>query len=433
MTAAEAVASSILTPRDLNVFVSINQDEAREKIRYAKLVMEALDAHVRPALTIDNSFELEFDNGSRLVSHPCRPVRGKPRANIYLDEFAHYAKDKDIYKSALPAATRGGRIRIGSSPLGAKGVFWEIFSQRMRPYPGYVRDLAPWWVVKALCNDLPAARQLAPGMATNERMERFGTVRIREIYDNLHLEDFQQEYECAFIDESTAWITWEEIKLNQAQDQSGEFLCWRAKNVDEAFVAIDQVAGAIRNRKIEGALAGGMDVGRRRDLSEIFFVGKTTTGQMPLRLMISLGTTPFESQKAVADACLERLPVTQMLIDQNGLGMQIAEQLMARHRSRVQGVDFTNASKELWAVELKVQMQRGNAPIPADRDLAYQLHSIKKTTTAAKNSVFDTSAGETHHADKFWALALALWAARAAQPADKTVSAKPSVKKMTNF
>ena len=31
--------------------------------------------------------------------------------------------------------------------------------------------------------------------------------------------------------------------------------------------------------------------------------------------------------------------------------------------------------------------------------------------TAAKNVVFDTAANEKHHADKFWSLALAVWAA----------------------
>ena len=94
LSAAEAVASASLEPRIPHIFVSINQDEAAEKIRYAKQVIEALDKDVRPRLLRDNAFELEFQNGSRLISHPCRPVRGKAKAKIYLDEFAHYPNDK---------------------------------------------------------------------------------------------------------------------------------------------------------------------------------------------------------------------------------------------------------------------------------------------------------------------------------------------------
>ena len=47
---------------------------------------------------------------------------------------------------------------------------------------------------------------------SNERVNLFGNERIRSIFENMLLEDFQAEYECLFIDESTAWITWDEIK-----------------------------------------------------------------------------------------------------------------------------------------------------------------------------------------------------------------------------
>jgi len=136
MAAAESVATGLLYKRTPHIFVSINQEEASEKIRYAKSVIEALDKEVRPRrLIIDNTFELEFPNGSRLISHPCRPPRGKSRAHVYLDEFAHYPNDRAIYQAAMPVLSKGGKIRIGSSPLGARGMFWEIYSESMRKYP----------------------------------------------------------------------------------------------------------------------------------------------------------------------------------------------------------------------------------------------------------------------------------------------------------
>jgi phage FluMu gp28-like protein len=61
---------------------------------------------------------------------------------------------------------------------------------------------------------------------------------------------------------------------------------------------------------------------------------------------------------------------------------------------------------------MKMLFQKRLIPIPKDRDLAYQIHSIKKTVTASRNLVFDTEKNEKHHADKFWALALAVSAAR---------------------
>lgn len=409
LTAAEAVADGVLNARATNIFVSINQEEAGEKIRYAKQIIESLDQDVRPRLIIDNRLELEFQNGSRLISHPCRPVRGKPKARIYLDEFAHYPKDKEIYSAALPATTKGGYLRIGSSPLGAGGMFWEIYAEKIRAYPGFKRGYVPWWVVRALCRDVEQAIALAPTMLTEERVRAFGTQRIIEIFENMPLEDFQQEYECAWVDESVAWITWDEIKRNQSEDM----ICLQGAGKESAFAVIEQLAGLVVSGKVEQALAGGMDIGRTRNTSELYFVGKGSTEHLPLRLMVTLDNVEFEDQQAVIDRALDLLPVTKLLIDRNGLGMQLAENSEKKHGVRVEGVQFTNETKELWSVELKVKMQKGQVLMPLDRQLSYQIHSIKKKVTAAKNVTFDTQANEKHHADKYWALALAVWAAKA--------------------
>lgn len=416
-SAADAVGRGVLVPRDTSIFVSINQDEAQEKIRYAKQIVEALDAEVRPKLVVDNRLELELENGSRLISHPCRPVRGKARATVYLDEFAHYPKDREIYTSVLPVISRGGSVHIGSSPLGASGVFWEIGAEKLRAYPGYKRRVIPWWLVAGLCKDVEGAAKVAGAMSTEERVRTFGTARLIEIFENVLLEDFQQEYECAWVDEQQAWIPWEEIKRNQIDAQQGQLLFWQAQSVDDALALIPPVLDAIYEHRIEGVLVGGMDVGRNRNLSEIVLVGKGTTAQLPYRVGISLHNVEFEDQRAVVSNLLARLPISQFLIDRNGLGMQLAEQLEHENGARAQGVNFTNETKALWAVELKVKMQKAQVPIPLERELGYQIHSIKKMVTAAKNAVFDTVRNEKHHADKFWALALAVWAARGSDDA----------------
>jgi phage FluMu gp28-like protein len=408
--AATATAKSILYKRHTSIFVSINHEESREKIRYAKYIIDALDAKYHPRLIIDNQTELEFDNGSRIISMPCRPVRGKAKADVYLDEFAHYPKDKVIYASAIPVTTRGGCIHIGSSPLGATGMFWEIFDQKLQKYPGYIRRSIPWWVVEGLCKDAKMARQVAPQMLTEERVHQFGTDRLKLIFENMPLTDFQQEYELNWVDESVSWITWDEIKRNQVLALEDKLWYRQANSVDTALAAIDELAMAIKDGTVENVMAGGMDVGRKRNLSEIVFVGKGTTDNLPYRLGISLANVEFDDQQAVALHALDVLPITKFLIDRNGLGMQLAENLERITGGRAEGVDFTNATKELWSVEIKVRMQRGQVPIPMDRELGYQIHSIKKKFTAAKNAVFDTESNEKHHADEYWALALAVFA-----------------------
>jgi phage FluMu gp28-like protein len=178
---------------------------------------------------------------------------------------------------------------------------------------------------------------------------------------------------------------------------------------------LEPLQRAIQEGRVEQALVGGMDIGRTRNATEIILLGKSTLGLLPYRVGVTLANTEFDDQRASAQALLDKLPLTQFLIDRNGIGRELSEQLESSHPGRAQGVDFTNATKELWAVETKVQFQRAHCPIPLDRELSYQIHSIKKMITAAKNSVFDTERNEKHHADKFWALALAIWAARSAE------------------
>ncbi len=405
--ALDAVIDGIINKNTPHVFVSVNQDEASEKIRYCRAIIQAIDEPVRPKLIRDSVTMIEMKNGSRYISHPMTPVRGKPQARVYLDEMAHYPNgmDRQIYTAALPATTKGGYLRIGSSPLGAKGLFWEIITEGLKKWPGFHRHIIPWWTVRGLCRDVETARKLAPEMLTEERVRAFGTPALIEIFENMFLEDFQQEYECSWVDEATSWITWEVINHNQVQD-----LVWlHAKSVAEAIAMIPEIQEQIRLGAIEPVLAGGIDIGRHHDLTEMIAVGKSTTNTYPLRFSISLDKVPFDDQQGCFHKVISELPFTQVLIDQNGIGAQLAENL--QRTGRAQGMDFTNPNKELWAVEARIQAERGATPLPVDRDLAYQIHSIKKTVTASKNNVFDAERNEKHHADKFWAWALALWAA----------------------
>lgn len=413
LAAAESVASAILYKRTPHIFVSINHEEAQEKIRYAKSIMEALDAEVRPKLVIDNKFELELPNGSRLISHACRPPRGKARARVYLDEFAHYPNDRKVYQAAIPILSKGGMIRIGSSPLGARGLFWEIFTESMRKYPGYTKDAIPWYVTTAMCKDTRAALLAAPALTTDERVYQFGTPRLIQLFENMPLEDFQQEYECAWLDETISWIDWDLIKRNQMLAAEDRLWYRRAKGIDAALLAIDEVWQEVREGRIEQTFVGGMDIGRSHDTTEIILLGDARgTSALPYRLHITLARTEFEDQKTVVSKLLESLPVTSFLIDKGLIGMELAEKISQRY-PQAQGVQFTNPSKELWAVEVKVKAQRAEVPIPMDRDFAYQIHSIRrKMTKVAGQSQFDTEANEKHHADMFWAWALAIWAGR---------------------
>ena len=410
LSAMEAVADAILRGSS-SVFISINLDEAKEKIRYAHNVRHALPPSHRPKLLTDNRQEVEFANGARLMSLPATAPRGKAQMNVYLDEFAHVRDDKVIYTAALPMMTKGERrLRIGSSPMGGGGSFWEVYTQSLRPYTGYNRKATPWWEVQAFCKNVRQARTLAPTLTTFQRVELFGNDRIKAIYANMPEEDFGQEYECLFVDEAAAWVTWGEIKALQAMHTGP---CLIVEGVYKGLTAIEELAKLVAAGEVEAVLAAGVDIGRTRNTTEIYIGGCTTLDSYPLRLAITLDNCEFDDQFAVLQTAVSRLPIKKMLIDKGGIGYQLAENMEKAFPAKVEGADFTNKTKELWATNVKMLAQQRRAPIPSDRDMSYQIHSIKRAITPSKNFIFDTDRNEKHHADKFWAWALMLTASAA--------------------
>lgn len=409
LSAAEGVASAILDGRG-SIYVSINQREAQEKIRYAREVYEHLQLSGLPRLVRETRQELELENGARLISLPSRAPRGLARMNFYGDEFAHLKAAREIYTGAVPVISKGGGwLRLGSSLLGASGLHWEISTQSVRPYPGYSRKRTPWWEVQAFCLNVREASTLAPTLSTDQRVDLFGNDRIKAIFANMPLEDFQQEYEAVYVDEASAWIPWPEIQANQDPELVCELASARERDLSPATTALDRLAELVRRQQVELAFSAGVDVGRTTNATEMFVVGISPSGTYPLRLGVTMQSMDFDDQEGVIGWALSRLPITRMLIDRTGIGRHIAENLQRRFPGVAQGVDFTNPTKELWATRARMVLQQRKAPLPVDREIAYQIHSIKRTRTASNNLVFDTERDEKHHADKFWAWALAVY------------------------
>ena len=94
-------------------------------------------------------------------------------------------------------------------------------------------------------------------------------------------------------------------------------------------------------------------------------------------------------------------------IDKTGIGMATAEKLQTLYNRRAEGVYFTAATKEALALNLKKHFEEGSITIPNDPALIADLHAIKRKA-GARGFVYDADRNAAGHADRFWALALAL-------------------------
>lgn len=402
ITALKGVLNAI-DPASTNYtkqFVSYTMEDAKEKISVAReFYMSIPEAFRSKKLVSDSKTSLEFQdmNGrgrSRLLSWPCKAPRGKG-GDISLDEFAFHAKDKDIYVGSLPVISRGGNLEIGSTPFGNKGYFHDILNDKIQ-YPQFKRFEVFWWMSEALCRNVYDAMKDSHALPTRELVERYGTAIIQQIFDSMSLDDFQQEYEGKFRDELAAFIT---LAMIQSCTPVGDDELIPFRSIDDFIIGYDP--------DVHGYLYAGYDVGRTNDASELNIIGyKPDTGKKSIWAAISYKQMGFETQQANLVQLMTGLPIHRLCIDATGLGMQLAEFMETRFPRKVEPCMFTGPLKEEMSENLWLGFDKQEFILPADRELQKQIHSIKKTVTASKNSRFDCDANEKHHADRYWSLAL---------------------------
>jgi phage FluMu gp28-like protein len=392
--ALEALARCHLRQNYTAVFVSYNQADATEKIVTARQLYEELPTEYKKKLVIDSRTELAFESNkargglSRIISVPSKPPRGR-RGDLYLDELAHYVDAHAVYSGSTALILRtNGQLTGCSTPLGRRGIFWEIACEELRKYPHHSRQIVPWWLCRFFCTDVRRAALEAPNMPTLERVEVFGTDGIKEQLETLPLGDFQQEFETNFVDSSFSFFDYDLILPCTGADL-------RLHNDVTDFP------------EAEGRIVAGFDVGRVRDYSELA-VFEQKGERFVCRMLKRFEQVPFADQEVELRRLLNTLPVARLSIDRSGIGMNLAENLV-RDFPQVVAENFTNDSKERWCNDFKILLQHRNVLLPRQRELIGQVHGIKRKVLPSGKVAFEAEAtvrGQGH-ADRFWAIALA--------------------------
>jgi phage FluMu gp28-like protein len=400
-------------------FVSYNLDDAKEKINYAKEFYHSIPKRHRKELVSETKTGMEFydksgKTTSRLLSIACRQPRGK-NGDLVFDEMAFYPmnQQRKIYTAGLPVISRGGSIEIGSTPFGKIGQFYEIFTNEGNNYTQFRRYTIPWWFTKEFCSNIPEAVKLAPHMETEERVALFGKEQIKTIFQSMFLEDFQQEYECVFIDSALSYITLDLIHANTPGMREGDRDYELEDGEDEKDIEIKVLRDADSlilgyEPEIHGRLFMGYDVARFQDAAVIFVIGQLPNGMKMSVAEIEMVNKEYEYQLDQFRKIMNQLPVVRACIDSKGMGDPLREALQKDFgTAKVEGVDFTNEIKEEMAISVKTGLERKQFLLQNDRRFHKQIHSIKRTPISGRSFRYDSTRDEDGHADSFWAWALA--------------------------
>ena len=367
-------------------FSSADESAAKEYIDYCEKWVKLFNISAKSygEVVIDSDKDvkalvIEFSNGTRIHALSSNPKGFRSKGGkVVLDEFAFHKSAMELWQAARPCITWGYPLRILSTHNGQNCLYYKFIDQTLKGKLNWSHHKVPI----QLAVEEGLVDKIYDRKATKEEKEEWLEEQRRDCFDEY---TWQQEYCCVAIDEASAFLPYDLISTCEKTDI--------LKSLDT----------------IKGDLYVGVDIGRRKDLTVIWCLEVFENTKYTRKVQV-LEKTPFHIQYEIISKILEHPKLRRCCIDSTGIGMQMAELAQLQFgQYRVEAVMFTNKSKEEMAYNLRTNFENKSVFIPSEHDIREDLHSIRKMVTAAGNIRFDADTSEVNgHADRFWALALAL-------------------------
>lgn len=393
-TAYATVSRTALASARLDQWVSSRDDiQARLFLEDCKLWAGILDLAAQDLgeVAVDpdskhSAYVLRFANERRIHSMSSNPdAQAGKRGGRVLDEFALHPDPRKLWSIAYPGITWGGSMEVISTHRGSQNFFNQL-------------------VREARENGNP--KKISLHRVTLEDALNDGF--LWKLQQSLPADDERQGMtEAEYFD----WV-----KAGCADQESflQEYMCQPADD-DAAFLEYDLIAGceyptALDWQKIEGRdLYAGIDIGRKHDLTVLWIVERLGD-VLYTRHVETLKNMAKADQEAVLWPWINRCRRT--CIDATGLGIGWADDAQRKFGAyAVEAVTFTPRIKESLAYPVRSRMEDRRLRIPYDQAIRSDLRSVTKQVSVGGNIRFTAERTPDGHADRFWALALAIEAA----------------------
>ena len=310
---------------------------------------------------------METKAGSRFIGLPGSKDAARGfGGHVYLDEYGFHRDPDGVWAAVFPVVT---------------GTNWHrllVSSTATEPDTRFHK----------LMTDPVMGRRWSRHECDIHRAVREGLDRdVDEMREALGDEvAWQREFECQFVVPGGTWLTQDAVA--------------RAEFRDAGVPAL--YAG--------NPVVVGMDLAARRDFTIIVVLEILAGGELlVVREVIEMRGALFRDQIAQLGKVRDRYDVMRIAVDQSGIGEMPVQEMQIAHGPMVEGVIFTADRRMRLATLLRERM--ANLRIPPEPDFRRDLLSVRRATgpTGAPRLVVPRTA--LGHADRFWALALAVAAA----------------------
>ena len=377
-------------------FVSHSEEGAVRLVAETHGILEQLDAagQLPRGITIGDLAATRFrlSNGIDATAHAGdgRTVRGEA-GDVTLDEFA-YARDPGTLWRAVksvsdPTLARpdGYRVTVVTTPWIADSLPFSVCvasdsadEDRFRHFSRY-----SWPLSYVVTQGFPRT------MTAAEQLEYVESTRA-ELGDD---SAFETEYEGA-------WLSHAEMFLERELLQRARY--------------------DVQDLPTDGREVAGVDVARKgKHLTAIARVridpvnGRRKMYALPVETLrgVDFATQEEAFARVINGGC------ARLAIDSTGIGMAPSEALARRFPGKVTSVTFTAAIKEQLASTLRLALEEGRLLLPHSPELLRDLASLRRIAQPGGGFRYDASDKGGSHADRAWALALAVHIASVAEVA----------------
>jgi phage FluMu gp28-like protein len=356
---------------ELTTIISIGQPESNEVLDKAKKHAAVLEGLGSKLAGLDRSKEtgVTFSGGGRILALPSSGGRGYT-GNIFCDEFAYQIHAEDVWDSVGSVTLLGdSRIRISSTPNGIGNTYHQLWKRAL---------VSDRWATHEI--PLEAATSIGYPIDDAECWERAkGDPRL-----------YNQLYRCKFLDGSLQYVPGELIELASTDDITAN----------------------------DGPYFAGLDIGKTVDLTVLCVVRKWQ-GSYYVVYLETCRRTDSDLLEQMVERAFKKFSLRKLAVDATGIGAFPAERMAKRHGvSKVEPVTFTLQSKEELATHMYTLFAERRLRIPKTKlpaspnespdKLREDIASIARIITPAGNVKYDAPHTSEGHADRAWALALAL-------------------------
>ena len=356
--------------------------------RQTKLIIRRVNSFLRklpkglyqkPQRTI-----VRLSNGSIIESFPNNPetIRGPTLQVVYLDEMNFLANDEELYDAILfTLSTTNGKFICSSTPWTTDSIFYKIFNHEA--YKDFKRSHVTW----------------RDAVEPNGPLKKGILKKIRRQFQGDPWR-WRREMEAEWAEDESVWLS--QALIASCIDHELEPYDFEDEPKGEFFI--------------------GVDLGKWRDHSVVVVVMRD---REQLKL-VHVKRFPLRTSYAsvigyVKTLCDRWRHVLKVSVDMTGAGDYIVEDMSNAGIRQVEGVKFTQPTKEKLATNLKQRMVDGTFKIfyiptrrISDVDLMAELNVER--FELRKTGGINFSHPEGTRDDVFWAICLAVSAGRAEAP-----------------